>query len=60
MLDAGSLLSKTGSQLREESALLGLCQDFGVKPRFWETKEGMVDGTDGEPVQSIVAADSAG
>ena len=52
MQDAGSLLSKTGSQLETENALLGLCKDFNRQNEIFENQEDMVDGTDGKPIQS--------
>jgi hypothetical protein len=53
-----SLLSKTGSQLEIEKALLGLCKDFNRQNEIFENQEDMVDGTDSKPIQSNPQRDS--
>jgi hypothetical protein len=58
MLDAESLLSKTGSQLEVEKALLGVCKDFNRQNEIFENQEDMVDGTNGESIQSNSQRDS--
>lgn len=52
MQDAGSLLSKTGSQLGIEKVPLGVCKDFSRQNEIFENQEDMVDGTNCEPIQS--------
>jgi hypothetical protein len=57
MLDAGSLLSKTGSQVGNEKPSWGCARISVDRTKSLKNQEDMVDGTDWKPFESIASGD---